>query len=282
MKLIKFKTSTLCAGVSFLVLGSFMAVNLAGCGGGGGGGLGGGTATPVTINATITPRLSNGSAAPAGTVTLTRSGVTLSQAITGGAAVFSGLSAGLYDVSVTITDSSGGVLENFFISGYQIRSDATSYTIQQSDGSLKVSGKIYLNPNSGDETSRSIAACTTDSSPVTAQVRVSVRDLNSALGNPIISQVVRAVQDPDLATAEKGKYSVSVPYRPTSFQVEVSQAYAENAVFSGRRGPATFTPGATEIANVDVCANDNDVVPGPAPTPTLPVPTPTVTRTTAG
>ena len=275
------KTSSLCAGVSLLVLGGFMAVNLAGCGGGGGG-IGTTSPTPSTVTASFRPLLADGSSAPGGTVTLTAGGKTVSQSISGGLADFAGLAPGFYAVNVSITNAAGNaVLDSIFITSYEVKSGVSSYVLQNTSGTLKVTGKMFLNPNSSDLANRSIAACDTRQVPLTAAVRISIRQLSTSAGNTIISQTVRPLQGAGTPAADLGKYSINVPSlpRPYTFQVEVSQADSSGAIFAGVRGPVTFVTEASEVPNVDVCANDNAVVPGPRPTPTLTEPTPTPTGT---
>ena len=158
LKVSKIKASTLCASSALLVLGGFMSINLAGCGGGGGGntGFGNPTATPAAQTITFRLQLQNGSTSNGGTVTLTpaagtNSGVLKATANSSGVATIGSVPPGTYTVSFTVADSTGKTLSTTSTTATITRASNQTFLLLQdqgtgTSGSFAVSGTIRLNP----------------------------------------------------------------------------------------------------------------------------------------
>ncbi len=154
----QFKASTLCASSALLVLGGFMSINLAGCGGGGGGGKGGfgsPTATPAAQNITFRLVRQDMGASNGGTVTLTSTtspGTILSAtANASGVASIASVPPGTYTVKFTVVDSAGANLSTTTSTLTITRASGQTFLLLQDQGSgsttgFSVSGTIRLNP----------------------------------------------------------------------------------------------------------------------------------------
>lgn len=269
---LKLKASTLCAGGTLLVFGGFLTVNLAGCGGGKGGLTT--IPTPSPVGATFRIVQQDSTPSKGGTLTLTGNGRSFSgTAGNDGVLVLNNVSPGTYTATFTSFTSNGTALPSTSRQLTITRVGAQNFVLVQGDtgnGAFTLTGTIFQNPNNSDFTN-----CTTSSSPVTAAVLISVRDLNDTTGAPIIAQIVRPLQDSNVAVALKGRYTISVPTNPRSFRVEVGPADNNGAAFAGISATTTFTQGTTSLSNVNVCANSN----GKIPVPFSPTATPTVTPT---
>ena len=271
---LKLKASTLCAGGTLLVLGGFMTVNLAGCGGGGGSSL---TTAPTPRAQGVTFRIlqQDSSASRGGTVTLTGNGQTqTANADSTGVAIFSNLTAGTYTATFTAFDNAGVALSPTTRPVIVTNTGAQSYTLVQGDsggGAFTVTGRVVANPDDGD---LSTANCDAQSQPITASVLISVRDLNATNGTPVIAQVVRSLQSDGTDANLRGRYTISLPFRPRSFRVEVSPDGTNGAPFAGISATTTFVPTVTTVSSVDVCTNLTGRAPAPAVTP---IPTATAT-----
>ena len=271
LKNLKLKASTLCAGGTLLVFGGFLTVNLAGCGGGGGGGL---TTipTPRPVGATFRIVQQDGTPSKGGTLTLTGNGKTFTgTADNSGVVVLSNVSPGTYTATYTAFTSGGTALPSTTRQITITKTGAQSFMLVQGDtgnGQFTLTGTVLQNPNNSDNTN-----CTSSSTPITAAVLITVRDLNDTIGAPIIAQIVRPAQDATVASTLRGRYTVSLPTRPRSFRVEVSPADTNGVGFAGISATTTFTQGTTTLDNVNVCTNTN----GKIPVPFNPTATPTIT-----
>ena len=270
---LKLKASTLCAGGTLLVFGGFLTVNLAGCGGGGGGGL---TTipTPAPVGATFRLVQQDSTPSKGGTLTLTGKGKTYTGTADNGGVVNLGTVApGTYTATFTAFDASGKPLATTTRTLTITKSGAQTFVLVQGDtgnGKFTLTGTIFQNPLNNKNTS-----CTSSSTPIIAEVLVTVRDLNDTVGAPIIAQIVRTEQSSTVASTLKGRYTISLPTAPRSFRVEVSPSNNNGVGYAGISATTTFTQGTTTLANVDVCTNLNGVI----PIPFNPTATPTVTPT---
>ena len=271
LQTLKLKASTLCAGGTLLVFGGFLTVNLAGCGGGGGGGL---TTipTPSPIGATFRIVQQDTTPSRGGSLTLTGNGQTFNgTADNNGVVTLNNVTPGTYTATFTTNSSNGTALPSTTRQLVITRTGAQNFVLVQGDtgqGAFTLTGTIFENPNSGEFTN-----CGPTSAPVTANVLISVRDLNDTTGAPIIAQIVRPTQDSNAPIALRGRYTISLPTNPRSFRVEVGPADNNGAAFAGISATTTFTEGTTSLANVNVCANRN----GQIPVPFSPTATPTAT-----
>ena len=268
---LKLKASTLCAGGTLLVFGGFLTVNLAGCGGGGGGGL---TTIPTArpVGATFRIVQQDSSPSKGGTITLTGGGKTFTgTAGNDGVVVLSNVSPGTYTANFTAFDNSGKALATTTRALTITKSGAQNFVLVQGDtgnGAFTLTGTVFQNANNGD-----FSNCSANSSPITAPLLISVRDLNDTTGAPIIAQIVRPEQGPGTPAALKGRYTISLPTNPRSFRVEVGPGDNNGVIYAGISSTTTFTQGTTSIANVNVCTNNN----GKIPVPFSPTATPTNT-----
>ena len=275
----KFKASTLCAGGTLMVLGGFMSINLAGCGGGGGNGGGIIRATPVAISTTFRLIDIDNNPVSGGTVRLTRLSTNraLPAATSNGSGdvVIPNVTPGRYNVSYTINGTT--TTREITITG-----DASQvYLLVEGDngqGDFRISGTLFLNPPGDDDDAdpsndTAIARCSTDPVPLTADITIVVRDQNSGA----ILATLRRLEN------TTGFYSISLATRPQSFRVEVRQASGDSgnfdgATFAGNSSLATFPPNATQINGLDICANEGNIAPRPGGGVT-PVPTAFATAT---
>ena len=298
-----FKASTLCAGGTLLVLGGFLSVNLAGCGGGGGGGVLA-QPTPRPLAVTFQLLLSDGTASRGGSVTLTGPGTSTrtytATANAAGVANLSSVPPGTYSVVSTVIDSAGtstSTTRTVVISD----SGTQNFTLLQGDtgsGQFLVSGRAFLNPSGlRDDPDNDIttANCTAQSEPITSRILISVRDLDTSKGRPIIAQVIRALQPTTTSGTNRGRYSVSLPYRPQTFRVEVTEVAGDAPEFAGFSALTTYTADRTLVERVDICTNQGNIAPGtsvtatptatsfmfPTPVGTRDAPTPTTPAATA-
>ena len=272
---LKLKASTLCAGGTLLVFGGFLTVNLAGCGGGGGGLTT--IPTPAPVGATFRIVQQDSTPSKGGKLTLTGNGKTFTgTADNNGVVVLSNVSPGTYTATFTAFAASGTALPSTTRQVTITKSGAQSFMLVQGDtgnGKFTLTGTVLANPNNSDNTN-----CTSRSTPITAAVLITVRDLNDTIGAPIVAQIVRPEQDSTVASTLKGRYTISLPTNPRSFRVEVSPADNNGAGFAGISATTTFTRGATSLDNVNICTNTN----GRIPVPFSPTATPTVTPTGDG
>lgn len=292
LKVSQMKASSLCAASAFLVLGGFMAVNLAGCGGGGGGGGGFSQATPTTGPRTVTFRLQrqDGNPSNKGTVTVTGPVNATATADSEGVATIAGLTAGTYTVVFTVFDDSGNQLSTTTTTIIVTNNSSQNFLLIQdntSTSALRVQGTVRLNPAADDpDNNPNTSNCTTSSLPVTGPFLVSVIDLDTSLGQPIIAQLRRTAQPASTSVANRGLYNIGIPYRPRNFRVQISQYDTSGARFSGLSANTNFPSDSsvTVVSGVTVCVNDDGTTPTPAPSvaPTFtPAVTPTATpRTT--
>lgn len=288
-KVTQMKASSLCAASAFLVLGGFMAVNLAGCGGGGGGG-GFNQPTPTTGPQSVTFRLQlqNGSASNRGTVSITGPVSATAQADANGVATIPALTPGRYTVTFTVFDESGAQLSTTTNTIDVTRASGQTFLLIQDNttpGSLTIRGVVRLNPLS-DDPNNNPSRCTPESLPITGNFLVSVIDLDNSKGQPIIAQVRRSAQPANTLPQNRGTFTIAVPYRPQAFRIQVSQYDVSGARYAGLSAATNFSSSATEVTGVTVCVNTNGAAPTPAPTlsPTFtPSPTPGITpRVTPG
>jgi hypothetical protein len=282
------KASSLCAASAFFVLGGFMTVNLAGCGGGGGGGGGLGQATPTPSVRTVTLRLQlqNGNPSNTGTVVISGPVSTTVQADAQGLATVPALPPGTYTVRFTVVDENGTELSTTTNTIIVTRASNQNFLlIQDNDTSstLRVQGVVRLNPVVGDPDSDiTTANCTNSSSPVTGPFLVSVIDLDTSKGQPIIAQLRRTAQPSNTTAQNRGLFNIGIPYRPRVFRVQITQYDLSGAQYAGLSASTNFpqdtsNPSAV-VTGVNVCVNQNGVAPRPAPTlsPTF-TPTPGLT-----
>jgi hypothetical protein len=285
------KASSLCAASAFFVLGGFMTVNLAGCGGGGGnggGGLGQATPTPRAQNITLRLQLQNGNPSNTGTIVISGPVSTTVQANAQGVATVPSLPPGSYTVRFTVVDENGTQLSETTNTITVTRASGQNFLlIQDNDtsSSLRIQGVVRLNPVEGDPDSNiATANCTTSSSPITGPFLVSVIDLDTSKGQPIIAQLRRTAQPDSTSAQNRGVYNIGVPYRPRVFRVQITQYDLSGAQFAGLSGATNFPQNTSNpntpavVSGVSVCVNTNGVAPTPAPTlsPTF-TPTPSLT-----
>ncbi len=294
-KRLPFQASTLCAGGTLLVLGSFLALNLAGCGGGGGGGIisptaiPGTTPTPIPAALQFLLQLTDGSTATGGTITLnSASGRSYTATANAkGLASLRNVVPGLYTLVFAVKQPNGTVVST--TRSITVTSSSTSgtqsFVLRQGDtgnsNPFTITGRILLNPaGTNDPDGNSATAnCTAVVQPITDALLITVRDLNSTNGTPIIAQFTRAAQSTDTPGPQRGLYSITIPYQPRSFQVTVSNV--NDAPFAGASAATSFPTSATTVTNVDVCTNASTTPPQPGVTAT-PSPTPFATATTVG
>jgi hypothetical protein len=283
-KVLKMKASTLCAGSALLVLGGFMSVNLAGCGGGGGGGgLGRPTSTPSAQTISFTLQRQDGSLSNGGTVTLTGPASLSATANESGVATIPSVPPGTYTVTFVVNSGTGTPLTSTTTSLVITRSSGQNFLLLQGQssnvGNFIVTGTVRLNPVVDDpDNDSSTANCNGSSTPVTGAFLVTAIDLDNRLGQPIIAQAQRPLQ-PSAGTpaAQKGKYTIRLPYRPQSFRIVIGRADDSGAVFSGRSAITNFA-GRDTVDAVDVCVNQDGSIPGPIVT-SSPIPANTATPT---
>ncbi len=297
-KRLPFQASTLCAGGTLLVLGGFLALNLAGCGGGGGGSLvtptaiPGTTATPVPVTAQFFLQTTDGTPANGGSVTLTSAGgrTMTANANARGVVGIPGIVPGLYTLVFVVAQTNSATGQTTRTSTTRSISISSangvqSFTLRQGDtgnsNPFTISGRVLLNPAGANDPdgNSATANCLAVVTPITDALVITVRDLNSTNGVSIIAQVVRPAQPATTVGPQRGLYSISIPYRPRSFQVTVSNA--NDAPFAGASASTSFPQTTTTVTNVDVCTNNSNVSPQPVVTST-PVPTPFATATTVG
>ena len=280
-----------------LVLGSFLALNLAGCGGSGNSGgvlmptpLPGTTATPVPATLVLQLQLGDGSNASGGTVTLSNSSgrTYTANANNKGLVSLKNVVPGLYNLVFSVRQLNGTTVST--TRSLTVTSPATSggsqaMTLRQGDtgtsNPFTITGRILLNPaglNDPDGNSAT-ANCAAVVTPITDAVIITVRDLNSTNGTPIIAQITRPAQPSNTAGPQRGVYSITVPYRPRSFQVTVVNA--NDAPFAGLSASTSFPQTDLIMPRVDVCTNNSTVAPQPSVTAT-PSPSPFATATTVG
>ncbi|WP_123580195.1 carboxypeptidase-like regulatory domain-containing protein [Abditibacterium utsteinense] len=281
----KIKASTLCASSALLVLGGFMSINLAGCGGGGGGGNGGfgsPTATPAAQNITFRLQRQDGAASNGGTVTLTPAvgtGTLRATADTSGIATIPTVPPGVYTVSFTVVGSTGTVLSTTSSTVTITRASSQTFLLLQdqgtgSTGSFAVSGTIRLNPGVSATPSATASAtprvtATVSSTPsATATVTATPTDPRSisncsASSEPITGSLLVEVIDLDAskgrpiiaqlrrsgADTNRGLYTIFLPYKPAAFQVRVGQFDVSGARFAGLSAASNFN-GATTVGGV--------------------------------
>ena len=293
-KRLPFQASTLCAGGTLLVLGGFLALNLAGCGGGNSTGpigqptaVPGTTATPSPATLQFRLQLTDGSAASGGTVTLTSStGRTYSGTANNGVVNIGKVVPGLYTLVFTVTGPNGQTISTTrSITITSSTAGAQTFSLRQGDtgtsNPFTISGRILLNPagTNDPDGDQATANCTAVVTPITDAVVITVRDLNSTNGTPIIAQITRPAQASTVPGPQRGNYSITIPYQPRSFRVTVTNA--NDAPFAGVSASTSFPTSSTVVNNVDICTNASTVAPQPSVTAT-PSPTPFVAPTTVG
>jgi len=291
------RASALFATGSLLLLGTFLSLNLAGCGGGSG--LGSvsptGTQAPASTTLSFQLQLPDGTNASGGSVSLTSPGSAATQTYTAnssGRVNVRNLKPGLYTLVFTTIDANGvrvSTTRSLSIPAVTtskaqlqfitLMQGVTGSSDQTDIGSnpFTVTGTVFLNPldPSGNISPQSM--CSARFEPLTDQIYVSVYDLNATNGVTQIAQAVRPAQDPNSSATGLGSFTVHIPYRPRAFTVVVSGA--SDAPFAGVSSQATFTPDATTISGISICANQSNMAPTFAGTLT---PTPTVTATATG
>lgn len=287
LKVSQLKASTLCAGSALLVLGGFMSVNLAGCGGGGGGGnaLGNPTSTPSSQTITFRLRRQDNKASKGGTVTLSGPASYSATASTGGVATISSVTPGTYTVRFAVVDAAGTTTSTTTTRLTISRASGQSFLLIQDNtltgtgtSAYTVSGTVLLNPDDGDT---STPNCVATQTGVTDNFLVSALDLDTST---IIAQVRRS-------TSSSGTYTIVLPYKPASFRIDVGQFDTSGARYAGRSAVnSTNTSTTDSITGVNVCVNSDGTVPAaaatPSPTPsaspgTIPPFNPTATATGA-
>ena len=260
---LKLKASTLCAGGTLLVFGGFLTVNLAGCGGGGGSLAT--VPTPVPVGATFRIVQQDSTPSRGGNITLTGNGQTYTaSADNNGVATINNLPPGTYSVTYTAFNGAGQAQPATTRTLTITRTGAQNYVLVQGDtgnGQFTLTGVIFQNNNDGKTTDSNISDCDVNSTRITAPVLISVRDLNDTTGNPIIAQIVRPEQSSTGPANTRGGYSISIPTRPRSFRVEVGPADNNGVIYAGLSATTTFTEGNTSLANVNVCANTDGIIP---------------------
>ena len=270
LKVSQMKASTLCAGSALLVLGGFMSVNLAGCGGGGGGGGGlvRATATPVAQTVRFQLQRQDGSPSSGGTISLTGPATLSGTADANGNVSLPSLAPGVYTVTFRTVDASGAASAPTTTTITVTRASGQNFLLLQGQssgtGAFSVTGTVRLNPDDGDTTT---AGCASSSTPVTGPVLVSIIDLsNTNVGQPIIGQVRREQQSSGTNSELRGRYTVLLPFKPRVFRVQVSQFDASGARYAGLSATTNFA-GNSSVTRVDVCVNDDGTIPGPVVTP---------------
>ena len=299
-KRLPFQASTLCAGGTLLVLGGFLTLNLAGCGGGGGGGIGtptavpGTTATPAPASLQFQLQLTGGANATGGTVRLTSaSGLNYSAtANSRGVASIGRVTPGLYTLVFTVIGANGQSVSTTRSITITSSTTAQTFNLRQGDtgtsNPFTITGRILLNPGGTNDPdgNSATANCGDVVTPITDAVVITVLDLNSTNGTPIIAQIVRPAQPASTTGTQRGVYSITVPYQPRSLRVTV--ANSNDAPFAGVSASTSFPQTDTTtgqpllvLRNVDVCTNNSTIAPQPAVTAT-PSPSPFVAPTTVG
>jgi len=270
-KVSKMKASTLCAGSALLVLGGFMSINLAGCGGGGGGGgLGSPTATPSAQAVTFTLQRQDGGLSNAGTVTLSGPASFTGTASSAGVVSFASVPPGTYTVTFVVNSATGVALPSTTTTLTVTRASGQNFLLLQGQsgnvGAFSVTGTVRLNPVVDDPDSNSgTSNCSGTSTPVTGAFLVSAVDLDTTLGQPIIAQVKRDLQPSSTETGLKGRYVIRLPYKPRTFRITIGKVDDSGAVFSGRSATTTFA-GSDNVTAVDICVNQDGTIPGPVVT----------------
>ncbi|HEX8463359.1 MAG TPA: hypothetical protein VF627_01965 [Abditibacterium sp.] len=266
------KASTLCAGSAFLVLGGFMSVNLAGCGGGGGGG--GSvirpTATPASQAITFNLQLQDGTASSGGTVSLVGPVALSAEANESGVATIPAVPPGNYAVTFTVNNADGSPGSTTTQQITITRAAGQVFLLLQdgisNGGTLRVTGTVRLNPTDDDpDNNPATPNCGTSTEQVTGPFLVSAIDLSSASGQAIIAQVRRSPQS-------TGAYTILLPKpadtsRPLTFRIRIGQYDASGARFAGESASTNITNG-TSVDRVDVCANQDGTIPNPNVTAT--------------
>jgi hypothetical protein len=242
-----------CASLASLALAGCVVANVAGCGGGGGGS----TVIPAPQLATATILLLNSNAIGVnGTVTL--NGVT--KTTTNSRASFPNLKPGTYPLVFTV----GSVRTSTTI--VVVGQTSQTYVAvpglsDVSSSGIRVSGRTLLNSPS----TSTVAACTTNSQPVTAALVIQVRSLNIQ-GRPVVSSVVRAAN-------RDGSYNILTLRQPGTYRVEARSLDSSAAPFAGTSASFTISEGQTQ-ANLDICTNQSATAPGGTPPPPPGTPTP--------
>lgn len=296
LKKFQFKASTLCASSALLVLAGFMTINLAGCGGGGGGGNGGfgsPTATPGAQSITFRLVRQNLAASNGGTVTLTSSTGTVLTAVANadGIATLANVPPGVYTVKFTVLGDTGAIISTTTSTVTITRASGQTLLLLQdqgagSTGGFLVSGTLRQNPRvvatatatpgatatgtpgataTGTPVATATPAptvgpfqfanCTTSSEFVTDALLVEAIDLDTAKGRPVIAQLRRSA-----SLANRGAYTITLPYRPAAFQIRISQFNTTGARYAGLSAFSNFN-GQTTVTGLNICVNNNGVVP---------------------
>lgn len=159
LKVSKIKASTLCASSALLVLGGFMSINLAGCGGGGGnsgGSFGSPTATPGIQGITFLLQLQNGQLSNGGTLTLTPAAGTNSPVLNGtassaGIVSFPAVQPGTYTATFVLKSASGTTFSTTNTTIVVTRDSNQRFLLLQDQGvgtasNFAVSGTVRRNP----------------------------------------------------------------------------------------------------------------------------------------
>ncbi len=267
------------------MLGGFLALNLAGCGGGGGG-----IVTPTSIPG-LTPapaagtipfqlQLSDLTNATGGSITLSSASGRTYTANAGknGVGTIRGVVPGTYTLVFSVVQPNGtSVTTTRSLVVTSGANTAVLLVTGQTGASnpFTVSGHILLNTDANGNPVASGVLCSSSSQPIISSVLVEVDDLNQTNGTLSIAQ---ATITPDAA----GFYSIKIPYQPRAFQVKVSTdpASTNGEVFAGLSASTSFPQSATAIT-ADVCTNASTTPPLPTVTET-PTSTPFATATTVG
>lgn len=293
LKKIQPKASTLCASSALLVLGGFMSVNLAGCGGGGGGGNGGGfgtpTATPAAQGLTFNLVRQNQEASNGGTVTLTSSSGTVFSATANGNGVASiaNVPPGTYAVRFTVVDAAGAVISTTNTSITVTRASGQTFLLLQDQvagatTSFNVTGVIRLNvaitpaptetPTASltpipTTTATASPTATADPTAIAAQFQFSNCGTNSDLVTDTLlveaidldtskGQPIIAQVRRTASAANRGSYAISLPFAPRAFRIRVSQFDTSGARFAGFSAVTNFN-GATVVNGITTIGNLN-------------------------
>lgn len=180
LKVSKIKASTLCASSALLVLGGFMSLNLAGCGGGGGktNGSGGFGPTPVATPASQTLSFvlqrQDGQVSAGGNLTLTPgagtvSGVLTAKANTSGVATIPNVPPGTYTATFNVVTGGGVSLSTTSTTIMVTRNPNQTFLLLQDQpmgtttGGFAVSGTVRFNPGA---TATATATNTPTATPV--------------------------------------------------------------------------------------------------------------------
>lgn len=295
LKKIQPKASTLCASSALLVLGGFMSVNLAGCGGGGGGGNGNGggfgspTATPASRNITFNLVRQNQDASNGGTVTLTSSsGTVLSATANGsGVATLANVPPGTYAVRFTVVDAAGAVIsttntsitvtraagQNFLLLQDQVAGATTKFNVT---GVIRLNVAITPVPTevptvtgtpTATTSATATATATTDPTAIAMQFQFSnCTSMSDLVTDTLLVEAIdldTAKGRPIIAqvrraasSANRGAYAISLPYAPRAFQIRVSQFDLSGARFAGFSAVSNFN-GATVVNGITTVQNLN-------------------------